>query len=214
MLGNRSRVVDLPRNPCPIETFLAHFSPGINHSTGAGQTVNEATCTTCRVFCGENGRQSAIAFWQGSSMPKPNYRRKRIPLLGWLPLFPAMTEGNGIVIAPRWIKFGPRTNEEGLSQLRDGELPRPIPAGSIERASDSPRPPTLVKTFLDLLSKFVGARRHKFSEISLAPNSCRNPLPGPINARLSARWKTTSSSSNVASLRLITPRFPTILLPL
>ena len=131
-----------------------------------------------------------------------------------------MTKGNAIFIAgvpplspPRsWPKFGPRGEDQPRRRCRAVILRpwRPVaapvpphPAGSRTHI----RPPIarpLVKMFLDWLSKFVGTPRHKFSEISLAPNSCnpphsalsssslvppRSPTRHPISARLSPDGK-------------------------
>lgn len=109
-------------------------------------------------------------------MPKPNYRS--IPVA---PVHLAMTKGNAMVIAgvpPRWVKFGPcNVNEEEhhcravILRANVAAPVSPHPAGSRTHI----RPPItrpLVKMFLDWLSKFVGTRCYKFSEILLAPNSC------------------------------------------
>lgn len=62
--GGSKRVVDLPRRSLPDRNFLGSLfaaNKPLDRCRVSGQTVNEATCTTCRVFCGENGRQSAIS---------------------------------------------------------------------------------------------------------------------------------------------------------
>lgn len=85
------------------------------------------------------------------------------------------------------------SNGGGRAAIARWGIAAPHPqAGSIERASDT-RDPSLRR----FSACSPNSRRHKFSEISLAPNSCRNPL------QLSADGK----QPRRRTLRLITPRF-------
>lgn len=140
-------------------------------------------------------------------MPKPNYRS--IPVA---PVHLAMTKGNAMVIAgvpPCWVKFGPcNVNEEEhhcravILRANVAAPVSPHPAGSRTHI----RPPIaqpLVKMFLDWLSKFVGTRRHKFSEILLAPNSCN--LRSALSPRTTQLALDYHPMENTGSLRLTTP---------